>query len=594
VTAASGGGAAGNGGDRANAVLEMARYYRRAGLSVIPLRSRDKVAAVPWAEYQRRLPTEEDLTRWWADGSHNNVGIVCGGVSGGLVVLDFDNALNLRNFLDANPNLERDTVIVTTARGGHVWLQTPEPLRPFRVEEFGLDVKAEGSYAAAPPSVHPSGKPYEFANDSTQILLIPNLREWLRERLGYLGITWNPNGERAAQPWREVVTQGAGEGSRNVDLASLAGRLRKTLPLQEGLAVLSAVNAVRCRPPLSQREVEDIAGSVWRYGSTAPAVALQFSPLADFLAMEEQEAPYIIEGLVPTGAVVLLAGKPKLGKSLLGLNAALSVSAGAKWLGKFTTSPGPVLICALEDRPSLVRKRLRAMARALNSGEVYVRCGALLLDRPEAVEALSNEIAKLKPVLVVIDPLIELHHGDENDARAMADAISPLRDLARRHDCAFLIVHHRRKSSGPVGDTVRGSSAIFGAVDGIIVVRELSEADPSLEPVPLARLLEAQLRDGPPPDPSQISLNAETLCFIYEGTFQQAKNATVGTKIQDALAELGEATAQEIGKHESLAEVNPGSIRNGLAYLLQEGLVEEAGSEKTRGRPRKVYRLVGP
>jgi hypothetical protein len=216
------------------------------------------------------------------------------------------------------------------------------------------------------------------------------------------------------------------------------------------------------------------------------------------------------------------------------------------------------------------------------------------LDRPEDVEALSNEIAKLRPVLAVIDPLIELHRGDENDARAMADAISPLRDLARRHECAFLIVHHRRKSPGPVGDTVRGSSAIFGAVDGVIVVRELGEADSSLEPAPLARLLEAQLRDGPPLDPFQISLDAGTLCFAYEGTFQQARNATVGSKLQDALAELGEATAQELGRHENLAGVTPGSIRNGLAYLLQEGLVEEAGSEKTRGRPRKVYRLVGP
>ncbi|MDP2950092.1 MAG: AAA family ATPase, partial [Chloroflexota bacterium] len=497
-----------------NAVLSFARYYLKAGLSVIPLRPRDKVATVPWTEYQRRLPMQGELAHWWADGSESNIGVVCGPVSGNLVVLDFDNQLNLRNFLDASPNLEGETVLVGTARGGHIWLQTLEPVRTFRVEEFGLDVKAEGSYVVAPPSIHPSGKSYEFANDVTQILTIPDFGGWLQERLAYLGITWNPNGQRATQPWREVVTQRASEGSRNVNLTSLAGRLRKALPLEDGLAVLQAVNATHCVPPLPETEVGEVAASVWgRYGGPAAPMPLQFTPLADFLGQEEQEPPCIIEGLVPTGAVVLLAGKPKLGKSLLGLNAGLSVSVGARWLGEFSTSPGPVLICALEDRPSLVRKRLRAMAGALGSGEVYVRCGGLHLDRPEAVEALSNEVTKLKPVLVVIDPLIELHHGDENDARAMADAISPLRDLARRHECAFLIVHHRRKSPGPVGDTVRGSSAIFGAVDGIIVVRELSEADPSLEPAPLARLLEAQLRDGPPPDPFQISLDPQTLCF---------------------------------------------------------------------------------
>lgn len=526
------------------------------------------------------------------------MGVICGAVSGGLIALDFDNALNLRNFLDANPDLERETVIVTTARGGHVWLQTPDRFRPFRVEEFGLDVKAEGSYVVAPPSIHPSGKPYEFANDSTQILTIPNFRGWLQERLDCLGVAWEPSPKpegNGARPRLDVASALANltAGNRNETFSRIAGRLHRDGWAVSEIITLLAPHADRVAFPITELEGE-VRGICGRYARPDAATPLQFVPLPDFLAQEEQEPPCIIEGLVPTGAVVLLAGKPKLGKSLLGLNAALCVSAGAKWLGEFTTSPGPVIICALEDRPSLVRKRLRAMAGALGSGEVYVRCGGLHLDRPEDVEALSNEIAKLRPVLVVIDPLIELHRGDENDARAMADAISPLRDLARRHECAFLIVHHRRKSPGPVGDTVRGSSAIFGAVDGIIVVRELGEADPSLDPAPLARLLEAQLRDGPPPDPFQISLDAETLCFAYEGTFQQARNATVGSKIQDALAELGEATAQELGKHESLAGVNPGSIRNGLAYLLQEGLVEEAGSEKTRGRPRKVYRLAGP
>ena len=579
-----------------NPILKAARAYLLAGYNVLPVDG-SKRAVVSWKELQERFPSDGELAAWWPDGHKLNVALLTGPISGGLAVLDIDD-LGLAARMVDDPALVASTVAIRTPRGGlHLWVtETDGPSQSGPLVPGVADLKAAGGYVLAPPSRTADGA-YR-ALSKGQPLKIDNARAWALRLLQEYGVPCNPSREsedNGAKPRLDVAAalEGLTAGNRNETFSRIAGRLHRDGWAASEIITLLAPHAEVTGFPIGELEGE-VRGICRRYARPDAATPLQFVALPDFLAQEEQEPPCIIEGLVPTGAVVLLAGKPKLGKSLLGLNAALCVSAGAKWLGEFTTSPGPVIICALEDRPSLVRKRLRAMAGALGSGEVYVRCGGLHLDRPEDVEALSNEITKLRPVLVVIDPLIELHRGDENDARAMADAISPLRDLARRHECAFLIVHHRRKSPGPVGDTVRGSSAIFGAVDGVIVVRELGEADSSLEPAPLARLLEAQLRDGPPLDPFQISLDAGTLCFAYEGTFQQARNATVGSKIQDALVELGEATAQELGKHESLAGVNPGSIRNGLAYLLQEGLLEEAGAEKTRGRPRKVYRLVGP
>lgn len=57
-----------------------------------------------------------------------------------------------------------------------------------------------------------------------------------------------------------------GEGERNNGLTRLAGAmLFKGMAQEDILVALSAENAVRCDPPLRQREVEAIVKSVWRY-----------------------------------------------------------------------------------------------------------------------------------------------------------------------------------------------------------------------------------------------------------------------------------------------------------------------------------------
>ncbi len=64
--------------------------------SVIPLRPHDKKPMLPsWAEYQRRLPSEEEVDLWWTQWPDANIGIVTGAISG-LVVVDVDGAEGLK------------------------------------------------------------------------------------------------------------------------------------------------------------------------------------------------------------------------------------------------------------------------------------------------------------------------------------------------------------------------------------------------------------------------------------------------------------------------------------------------------------------
>src|SRR5215207_2502907 len=74
------------------AVAEVARAASVAGLCVLPPRQDGSRApdATSWTEYQRRPSTAAELTRWYSDPQRSGIGYVCGRISGGLELLDFD------------------------------------------------------------------------------------------------------------------------------------------------------------------------------------------------------------------------------------------------------------------------------------------------------------------------------------------------------------------------------------------------------------------------------------------------------------------------------------------------------------------------
>lgn len=148
-----------------HSVFECAKQYCRMGFSVIPVSYAGKHPIVKWEQYQQRRANEAELDEWFCNGKARNIGIVCGRVSNNLVVLDFDKPESYERFF-STANLERETPVVKTARGVHVWLQTIEPVRSFVVADLGLDVIGEGKFVLAPPSRHPSGVLYAFANST--------------------------------------------------------------------------------------------------------------------------------------------------------------------------------------------------------------------------------------------------------------------------------------------------------------------------------------------------------------------------------------------------------------------------------------------
>jgi hypothetical protein len=153
---------------------DYVELYRSLGLNVIPLLYGSKTPALKWQLYQQRSVTDQKVGEWFGGGKQVNLGIVCGLVSGGLVIQDFESHDDFAKFYDNSEELMDETFVVSTPHGGvHVYIQTLTPVRrTIRIcVDHPIDLLGEGGYVVAPPSVV-DGKPYQMLGNSSRILLI--------------------------------------------------------------------------------------------------------------------------------------------------------------------------------------------------------------------------------------------------------------------------------------------------------------------------------------------------------------------------------------------------------------------------------------
>lgn len=179
---------------------------------------------------------------------------------------------------------------------------------------------------------------------------------------------------------------------------------------------------------------------------------------------EPQGKSWLIENLWAEGAVGCIGGTPKSGKTWLALEMAVAVASGKPCLGRFAVSRrGPVLMYAAEDSPTALRKRAEqlALARGLDLDRLGVGLitePSLRLDVPGHQLRLAMTLERMKPRLLVLDPLVRLHRADENSSSEISALLGFLRGLQREYGTAIAVVHHVRKSgAGQPGQALRGS-----------------------------------------------------------------------------------------------------------------------------------------
>lgn len=164
---------------------------------------------------QEATTDEAMIRRWWKRWPDANIGIATG-VASGLVVVDVDAEGAGTPWLNELP----DTIEAVTGSGGrHILFQHPGGdqqigNRQKLEQQKGVDIRGDGGYIVAPPSLHPSGRRYEWdAGYHPEDMPLAPLPGWLLDRLLQRpenGAAWEPSG----QGWRPVplapVLEGCG------------------------------------------------------------------------------------------------------------------------------------------------------------------------------------------------------------------------------------------------------------------------------------------------------------------------------------------------------------------------------------------------
>lgn len=239
-----------------------AQRYAREGFAVFPLKPRGKEPLT--ANGCKAAVTDaEQIGRWWARWPDANIGIATGSASGGLVVVDvdvddergIDGAQSLRLWESEFAPLP-DTLMALTGRGGtHYFFRSSREVRNRAGLLEGVDVRGEGGYIVAPPSVHPNGRRYEW-EASSEPAPAP-----LPEDLYLLIAGSGGQGQQRFEMPQTVI-----QGARNDTLFRLASSLQaKGLSDPAILSAVQAENSARCAPPLPDSEVQTIVASVLRY-----------------------------------------------------------------------------------------------------------------------------------------------------------------------------------------------------------------------------------------------------------------------------------------------------------------------------------------
>jgi hypothetical protein len=276
------------------------------------------------------------------------------------------------------------------------------------------------------------------------------------------------------------------------------------------------------------------------------------------IASEESAQRWLVEGLWGARSVGVIGGAPKCAKTWLGLDMALSVATGTACLGKYAVpEPGPVLVYLAEDALLVVRERVAGMARHrgldLARVEIHVITTPVLrLDRDRDRARLWETTKRLRPRLLVLDPLVRLHGIDENHAGEVAALLAYFRSLQRQLDLSVLLVHHTRKNAvGGVaaGQGLRGSGDIHAFGDSNLYLRRTQEH----------LVLSNEHRAAPASAPVHLELvatNAQTTHLEVIGELQDGngKQRSLEERVLDLLAQGGVLTRAKL--RDSLAVKN--------------------------------------
>lgn len=232
-----------------------------------------------WREFQKRLPSVEEVTQWFTENPSANIGIITGRVSD-LVVFDLDSE-EAEKYAQSRGGFPV-TAQVKTGKGHHIYMRHPGIETNNRINrQLKIDIKADGGYVVAPPSIHGSGIQYQWEEGASIFDLEPaKCTPWMLEHLQ--GITAEPlvkKGNEASKamfenqrkrtdkkdsesPYVEILKNGCNEGERNYNATRLIGHLLKKGIDESEVWELTTIWNLKNKPPIDLNELKKTFESV--------------------------------------------------------------------------------------------------------------------------------------------------------------------------------------------------------------------------------------------------------------------------------------------------------------------------------------------
>ncbi len=452
-----------------------------------------------WKEYQHRLPTKEEVNHWFNTNPDANIGIITGTVSN-LVVFDFDSTQTLE-YVQEIGGMPESTVIVKTGKGFHFYMQYPDFAVGSPVNtNFRLDIRADGGYVVAPPSIHGSGSQYEWVEgssimDVTPAPCTPWMIDYLKgsknetkpdkkqtETPPVKAETIQPNEkEIEADKYSELLKNGCIQGGRNNSTLQLVGHLFKTnLKETEIWEMVQIWNRDKVNPPLGHDELKGIFESIkTAEKKSKDAKIIQIDSYLDDInqAVADYQKNYVripfannnlinlekmMSGGFAGGRFYLFGGIPAAGKTVLLNNIAdniclnnypvlfFSYDDGKAELryrsfSRFTKQP-------IEEFNKCHKKDIQGICQLPNIKQImslkYVVQQMITIEKwPELIEQITKKHGK-SPV-IIIDYLRKLRtEKSSGDERLRVDNIlSKLTEIAKTYNTPVIAISELARDS---------------------------------------------------------------------------------------------------------------------------------------------------
>jgi hypothetical protein len=239
----------------------------------------------------------------------------------------------------------------------------------------------------------------------------------------------------------------------------------------ENLRLSQCIHRSGPRPSISTEEPLPESDFVW---------------MSELLAAQPVDAGWLIKDVWHADAWGIVGGEAKSHKSMITLEMAIAVASGQPFLGKFDVHRnGPVLIIQEENDadyylPDLLYKMLRerglfpspaiwnegrdrVLAHTRDLPIRFLNQSGFNLTDPEHLERVRLEVERIRPVLVIFDPLYSMLGGvDETKAHEVRPILNWLRKLSKDYSTALVVCHHWRKKQGK-SDTSRAGQRLSGS-----------------------------------------------------------------------------------------------------------------------------------